>query len=130
MQIIRSVLSTSVLPAALIVGAAYQALMGVNGPEGARAAEQLAALKADKAAAVAALEEERARLEERADRLVLVNLDEDLLEERVRANLGHMKPGEYRIRLGELDEVAAAEADEEAELTSLIAVALLENAGA
>ncbi|MFC3302917.1 hypothetical protein [Parvularcula lutaonensis] len=127
---IRSILVTSVVPAALLVAAAYQALMGLNGPDGLKRAEQLAEVRAEQAMVVAGLMVEQARLEERADRLELESLDEDLLEESVRANLGHMRPGEYRIAVGELDAVAAIEVSHEAELTNLIAVALLENQGA
>ncbi|GGY49108.1 hypothetical protein GCM10007148_17020 [Parvularcula lutaonensis] len=130
MQMIRSILVTSVVPAALLVAAAYQALMGLNGPDGLKRAEQLAEVRAEQAMVVAGLMVEQARLEERADRLELESLDEDLLEESVRANLGHMRPGEYRIAVGELDAVAAIEVSHEAELTNLIAVALLENQGA
>jgi cell division protein FtsB len=130
MQSIRSILFSSVLPAAVIVASAYQGLMALNGPEGIHTRAQLEARKASVAAEVMELAEERQRLEARADRLILASLDEDLLEERVRSQLGHMKPGEYRIALSELDAVAQAEADEDAELTSLIAIALLENAGA
>lgn len=124
---IRAFLLSSILPGALVVASAYQALMAVNGPEGLRRAEQLAELRAERIAALAALEERQAQLEGRADRLLLASLDEDLLEERVRANLGHMRPGEYRIPVSELDAVAALEASSEAQLTSLIAAALLEN---
>lgn len=130
MQTIRSLLVTSVVPAALIVAAAYQALMGLNGPDGLKRAEQLAEVRAEEARQVADLMVLQARLEERADRLELASLDEDLLEESVRANLGMMRPGEYRIPVGELDAVAAIEVSHEAELTNLIAVALLENQGA
>lgn len=127
MQSIRSVFSTAVLPATLVVVSAYQILMGVNGPEGRERAEQLAEELAASAAEIAALEAERARLEAHADKLMLANLDEDLLEERVRANLGHMRPGEYRIPASELDALAAQAFNNEAELTRLIAVALIEN---
>ncbi|MEM1381230.1 MAG: hypothetical protein AAGH41_11480 [Pseudomonadota bacterium] len=126
---IRSFVVSSVLPAVLMVGAGYQLLMGLNGPDGARAAERLAAEKTERMLALHELSEERARLEARADRLLLSSLDEDLLEERVRANLGHMKPGEYRIPASDLDRVAAVQVSSSQELTSLIAVALLDNAG-
>lgn len=124
---IRSILLSSVVPGALIVAAAYQALMALNGPEGLRRAEQLADVRAERLADVQALKDRQAQLESRADRLLLASLDEDLLEERVRANLGHMRPGEYRIPVSELDAVAVLETSTEAQLTNLIAVALLEN---
>lgn len=130
MKNICSVLLTSVAPAGAIVAAAYQCLMALNGPEGFHQAARLEAEREQLAQQVASLTEERTRLEERADRLELVNLDEDLLEQSVRANLGHMRPGEYRIPMDDLDQVATAEISDQAELTSLIAVALLENAGA
>lgn len=129
MQSIRTIFFSSVLPAVLTVTAAYQLLMGLNGPEGLHRASQLQALKAEREAELAALEDARAQLEERADRLLLASLDEDLLDERVRAQLGHMRPGEYRIPASELDEIAALRADSGQELTSLLAVALLEGAG-
>jgi cell division protein FtsB len=129
MLMIRSVLFSAVLPAAMLVGGAYQALMAVNGPDGLKQAEHLAAVKEERAAALDELKREREKLERRADRLVLVSLDEDLLEETARANLGLMKPGEYRIPLDDLDRVAAAEASSGAELTNLIAVALLDETG-
>ena len=125
MLMVRSILTQCVVPAALIVGTAYQILMGINGPDGLRRAEQLAMVKAERALEVEMLKLERARLEERADRLVLTSLDEDLLEVQARANLGHMRPGEYRIPLTELDAVAAAPVAHEQQLTSLIAVSLL-----
>ncbi|MEE4211239.1 MAG: septum formation initiator family protein [Parvularcula sp.] len=125
MQTIRSIFITSVLPAAVIVASAYQGLMAVNGPEGLYRRAQLEAEKLRLSEEVRVMTEERGRLEARADRLTYAGLDEDLLEERVRAELGHMKPGEYRIALSELDAVAEEEADENTELTSLIAVALL-----
>ena len=130
MKKFSSVVLTAVAPAAAVVAAAYQCLMALNGPEGFHQAAQLEAERQALAARVLELKEERSRLEERADRLELVNLDEDLLEQSVRANLGHMRPGEYRIPMDDLDEVATAEISDQAELTSLIAVALLENAGA
>ena len=129
MLTIRSIFFSSIVPAGLIVATAYQVLMGLNGPDGLRQADRLAAVRAEQAVALAALENERGHLEERADRLLLASLDEDLLEERVRANLGHMKPGEYRIPASELDRVAAVQVSASQELTSLIAVALLDNAG-
>lgn len=127
MQIIRSFFFGAILPAALLVGAGYQGLMAVNGPEGMGRAQQLEEHRKEREAEVDALRERQAALENRADRLVLASLDEDLLEQSVRANLGHMSPGEYRIPIGELDAVAAIEVSHEAELTTLIAVALLEN---
>ncbi|MEM7741972.1 MAG: hypothetical protein AAF225_14370 [Pseudomonadota bacterium] len=122
---VRAILTQSVVPAALIVSTAYQILLGINGPDGMRRAEQLAMVKAERALEVEMLKLERARLEERADRLVLSSLDEDLLEVQARANLGHMRPGEYRISLSELDAVAATPVGHEQQLTSLIAVSLL-----
>ncbi len=122
---IRSILTQCVVPAALVVGTAYQILMGINGPDGLRRAEQLAMVKAERALEVEILKLERARLEERADRLVLTSLDEDLLEVQARSNLGHMRPGEYRIPLSELDAVAATPVAHGQQLTSLIAVSLL-----
>ncbi|MEM9285913.1 MAG: hypothetical protein AAGA39_08515 [Pseudomonadota bacterium] len=125
MLTVRSILTQCVVPAALVVGTAYQILMGINGPDGLRRAEQLAMVRAERALEVEILKLERARLEERADRLVLASLDEDLLEVQARANLGHMHPGEYRIPLSELDAVAATPVAHEQQLTSLIAVSLL-----
>ncbi|NNU16800.1 hypothetical protein HK107_10770 [Parvularcula sp. ZS-1/3] len=126
MHLIQSFVLSSVLPAALIVGAAYQALMAMNGPDGFSRAEQLAEIRAEAEADLLALQERQASLEARADRLVLASLDDDLLDERVRANLGHMRPGEYRIAVAELDEVASLEVSTSAALTSLIATALLD----
>jgi cell division protein FtsB len=130
MMMFRSLLLSAVLPAGMLVSAAYQGLMAFNGPEGFVRAEQLTQTAAQRQAEVNALRRHQARLEERADRLVLASLDEDLLEERVRANLGHMRPGEYRIPVLELDAVAALETEAGEELTDLIAVALLESRGA
>lgn len=127
MQIVRSFFFGAILPAGLLVGALYQGLMAINGPEGLERAAQLEAERIQREAEVEALRERQAALENRADRLVLTSLDEDLLEQSVRANLGHMRPGEYRIPVGELDAVAAIEVSSTAELTTLIAVALLEN---
>lgn len=118
------------MPAALVVAGSYQLLMGFNGPEGRAEADRLAAVAAERAAAVASLDQQRLALEARADRLASGTLDEDLLEESVRANLGHMRPGEYRIPADQLDAVAALQVESSSELTNLIAVALLENAGA
>lgn len=129
MLTIKSLFFSSVLPAALVVTTGYQVLMGVNGPQGLHAAAQLEAVRAERSADLSEMEAERAWLEARADRLLLDSLDEDLLEESVRANLGHMKPGEYRIPASELDRVAAVQTSNAQELTSLIAVALLEDAG-
>jgi cell division protein FtsB len=130
MKNVRSILFGAVLPAAVLALSAYQGLMAVNGPEGFTRAKQLEELKVARAAEVNALMRRQAQLEDRADRLVTASLDEDLLEERVRANLGHMRPGEYRIPVFELDAVAALEAEAGEELTDLIAVALLESRGA
>ncbi|NRA31264.1 MAG: septum formation initiator family protein [Parvularculaceae bacterium] len=130
MLTIKTFFFSSVLPAALCVTGGYQLLMGLNGPEGRAEAERLASVSLAKAADVAALDAQRLALEARADRLASGTLDEDLLEERVRANLGHMRPGEYRIPADELDALAASQLASSRELTNLIAVALLENAGA
>lgn len=127
MQIVRSFFFGIILPAALLVGASYQGLMALNGPEGLERAAQLRAERVAHQALVDDLRARQAALENRADRLVLTSLDEDLLDQSVRANLGHMQPGEYRIPVGELDAIAAIEVSSEAELTTLIAVALLEN---
>ncbi|MEM1410302.1 MAG: hypothetical protein AAGG79_06105 [Pseudomonadota bacterium] len=129
MQTIKSYFLSAVLPACLVAAGAYQILMGLNGPQGHAHAEQLATLKMQRQALLDNLEAQKEGLEQRADRLLLVNLDEDLLEERVRANLGHMRPEEFRIAASELDELAAMRDEQNAELTSLIAVALLEGAG-
>jgi cell division protein FtsB len=130
MKTFRSTLFGAVIPGAVLALSAYQGLMAVNGPEGFGRARQLEQTTAERMAEVNALRLQQARLEDRADRLVTASLDEDLLEERVRANLGHMRPGEYRIPVFELDAVAALETEASEELTDLIAVALLESRGA
>ena len=110
---IRSFLTQTVLPAACIVGAAYNAALMVNGPEGRRADGIVRQRIVEERAAVAALRAQTAHLEDRADRLLLATLDPDLFEERLRARLGLTLPGEYMIRMDELDELASAETGDE-----------------
>lgn len=106
---IRSFLTQTVLPAAALVGAAYNLALMVNGPEGRRADDLIQAEIARERAALAALRERAAHLEDRADRLLIGSLDEDLFEERLRARLGLTAPGEYMIRIEELDRLASLE---------------------
>ena len=107
---IRSFLTQTVLPAACLVGAAYNLALMVNGPEGRRADDLIRARIDAERAALADLRAQTAHLEDRADRLLMANLDEDLFEERLRARLGLTAPGEYMIRTDELDRLASLEA--------------------
>ena len=106
---LRTFLTQTVLPAACLVGAAYNAALMVNGPEGRRADELLRARIAEERVALAETRARAAHLEDRADRLLMATLDVDLFEERLRARLGLTLPGEYMIRVEELDRLASAE---------------------
>ncbi|MBB4659506.1 FtsB family cell division protein [Parvularcula dongshanensis] len=107
--LVRTVLVQTVLPAALIVGIAYNALVTVNGEEGRKAAHLL---REEVAEQTARLDEARARtaaLSDHADRLLTASLDQDLLEERLRARLGLVAQDEYMVRMGDVDRLAGLE---------------------
>lgn len=111
MSRVRLFLTQTVLPACLLVAIGYNLLLTVNGPEGIRA-EALLRAEIDKEHA--RLDAARARtafLADRADGLMLASLDEDLLEERLRARLGLADPAEYMVRMSDLDRIAAMETD-------------------
>ena len=110
---IRAFLTRTVLPAACLVGTAYNAALMVNGPEGRRADAIVQARLASEREAVAAIRQQADHLEDRADRLLMASLDHDLLEERLRARLGLTAPGEYMIRIDELDRLASLEKNDE-----------------
>ncbi|WOI54218.1 FtsB family cell division protein [Parvularcula sp. LCG005] len=101
----------AVLPAICVVGIGYNGLLYLNAPEGVRMNNLLQDRIADSRAELAALEAERQRLSDHADRLLTASLDEDLLEERVRSVLGLVRPNEYMVRMEDLDRLAAAPAD-------------------
>ena len=105
----KSFLTQIVLPAALVVAAGYNAAMMVNGPEGRRAEALLREEIAEAAADLADARTRTAALAARADGLMLASLDHDLLEERLRVRLGLTRPGEYMVRMRDLDEVAGLE---------------------
>ena len=106
---IRSFLTQTVLPAACLVGAAYNAALMVNGPEGHRANELIRAKIEQERSVLSDISAQTEHLEDRADRLLMASLDEDLFEERLRARLGLTAPGEYMIRTDELDRLASLE---------------------
>ena len=110
---VRAFLTRTVLPAFCLVGTAYNAALMVNGPEGRKAAELIDTRIAEEEAALGALRQQTAHLEDRADRLLMATLDHDLLEERLRARLGLTAPGEYMIRMDELDRLASLEHTDE-----------------
>ena len=109
----RSFLTQIVLPAACLVGVAYNVAVTVNGPEGRRMDDILSVRIESERAALSELRAQTAHLEDRADRLLMGSLDPDLFEERLRARLGLTLPGEYMIRVEELDKLASAETNHE-----------------
>lgn len=117
---IRDILLRTILPAACVVGIAYNAALTVNGPDGLRAA---AALEAALATELAQADETAARvaaLSARADGLLMASLDEDLLEESLRERLGLVAEGELMVRMDDLDRLASrAEEERDVRLASL-----------
>lgn len=120
-QTAKAFLTRTVLPAALIVATGYNAAMMVNGPEGQRAEAVLVAEIAKSRAELAEARGRTTHLASRADGLLLASLDHDLLEERLRARLGLTRPGEYMVRMQDLDEIAGTETtdDDSIELAHL-----------
>ena len=110
---VKAFLTHAVLPAALIVATGYNAAMMANGPDGRRAGEAVLAEAEAASERLAELRERNGRLAARADGLMLASLDEDLLEERLRARLGLTRPGEYMVRMGDLDRIAGTERHED-----------------
>lgn len=113
MHAFKVFLTRTVLPAALIVGAGYNIALTINGPDGRLAAEATRAKIADAKAALSEAQVRTAHLSRRADGLMTASLDEDLFEERLRARLGLTRPGEYMVRMQDLDEIAALDQDDD-----------------
>ncbi|WP_031550971.1 FtsB family cell division protein [Parvularcula oceani] len=111
MNKITAFLTQIVLPAACVVGIAYNLLVTQNGEEGRRAAALLREQVAVETQALEAAKLRTARLSDRADRLLVASLDRDLLEERVRARLGLVSAEEYMVRMGDVDRLAGLEAE-------------------
>jgi cell division protein FtsB len=111
MSRIRLFLTQTVLPACLLVAIGYNLLLTVNGPEGVRAETLLRAEIEQERARLDAAQQRTASLAQRADGLMLATLDEDLLEERLRARLGLADPAEYMVRMSDLDRIAAMETE-------------------
>lgn len=88
----------AVFTVAILAGAVHFAWSAVQGEHGVFARLQIEADARDLAADLAALREERARLENLTRRLSPDHLDLDLLDERARAVLGHMRPDEITPR--------------------------------
>lgn len=88
-----------------VVAAAYNILMMINSPEGFAAHRQLQMELAEKRTELGQLERQYAELEHHADSLLTDDLDEDLLEERVRVVLGLVRPDEYLVRMEDLDKL-------------------------
>lgn len=116
---VKEFLTRTVLPAALVVATGYNAAMMVNGPDGRRAGEAVAAEAEVASARLVELRERNGRLAARADGLMLASLDEDLLEERLRARLGLARPGEYMVRMGDLDRIAGTRTETDDDGTQL-----------
>lgn len=84
----------------------FNVLVMLNSPDGLRMLGTLEARQGAVEAEIAALDAERLWLKDRAERLMLASLDEDLLEERVRSVLGLARADEYMIRMEDLDRLA------------------------
>lgn len=106
MRAVLSVLGETVLPAICLVGIGYNILVMLNAPEGMRMNSLLQQELVESKAQLAALRGEYAHLSDRADRLMTATLDQDLLEERVRAVLGLARPNELMVRMEDLDRLA------------------------
>jgi cell division protein FtsB len=102
-------ITRTILPAACLVGAAYNACLMVNGPEGQVARERLERRLAAERVELARSRDRVAMLGERADGLMMASLDPDLLEEALRERLGLVREGERLVRMSDLDRLAAAE---------------------
>lgn len=89
-----------------VVALAYNILMMLNSDEGLAAKAELETEILERRQMIASLEEEHAFLSRRADALLTGQLDEDLLEERVRVVLGLVRPDEYLVRMEDLDRLA------------------------
>ena len=96
-----------------VVALAYNILMMLNSEEGLAAKVELEADILERRQMIASLEEEHAFLSRRADALLTGQLDEDLLEERVRVVLGLVRPDEYLVRMEDLDRLAARNVEQE-----------------
>jgi cell division protein FtsB len=90
-------------PAIIICWTALFAYDAVAGAMGVRALKGLKVEAAEKAAEVAALEEQRASLERIADQLNPRSLDPDMVEEKIRTVLGYVAEGDVVIPREELD---------------------------
>ncbi|MEM9232737.1 MAG: septum formation initiator family protein [Pseudomonadota bacterium] len=112
----------SALAALAVVAIGYNFLVMWNSPEGVRMNEQLQLEIEQRQAEIAELEEQYAFLSGRADRLLTAQLDEDLLEERVRGVLGLVRPDEYLVRMEDLDRLADLGAETAAEQARLAAL--------
>lgn len=97
----------------LVVGIGYNVAMTFNAEDGLRMKSALNAQIVAEREELAALEARRDDLSDKADRLMSASLDQDLLEERVRAVLGLVRPGEYMVRMEDLDRLALAPAPAE-----------------
>ena len=116
----KAFLSRTVLPAVLIVATAYNAALMVNGPDGRRAGALARAEVQEAEAQLAEARGRTAQLSARADGLMLASLDHDLLEERLRARLGLTRPGEYMVRMQDLDRIAGRkDGDDDIQLAQL-----------
>ena len=111
--LVRTVLVQTVLPAALIVGVAYNLLVTANGEEGRKAAALLREKVAEETLRLDAARARTAALSDHADRLLTASLDEDLLEERLRTRLGLVAEGEYMVRMGDVDRLAGLETSDD-----------------
>lgn len=100
----------SAFAAFLVVAVGYNTLAMLNSEDGVRMNERLQLEIAARKARVAELETQYSHLSDRADRLLTAQLDEDLLEERVRGVLGLVRPDEYLVRMEDLDRLAALNA--------------------
>lgn len=95
-------------PAIIICWTALFAYDAVVGAMGVRALKDLEAEAAEKAAEVAALVEQRDRLERVADQLNPKSLDPDMVEEKIRTVLGYVAEGDVVIPREELDALLKA----------------------
>jgi cell division protein FtsB len=88
----------AVFAVAMLAGAIHFGWSAVQGDHGVFARLQIEADARELEADLAALRAERARLENLTRRLSTAYLDLDLLDERARAVLGHMRPDEITPR--------------------------------
>lgn len=104
---LKSLFWNGVFPAFCMVGIAYNTLVMLNADEGIRMNDMLQDRIAEEQQHIVSLQSQYTQLSDTADRLMSASLDEDLLEERVRSVLGLVRPGEYKVRMEDLDKLAA-----------------------